>query len=363
VVTDETGASQGAIYYKPFGATLSGSVPTDHQYTQQEFDDETTLYNYNARLYDPSLGRFMSADSMVPSPSNPQSLNRYSYVMNNPMRYTDPSGHWGISIGAFCYAGAQANYDFTKGRGSIGVGVGFSANASIYSGNVSIGGGSGWNVQYGYDSFAHSEYVSGSYGANIGNFGVGVSGTYDFRSYDYQVGANAGYKNYGVNVGHSRYGGNSVGAGAYGGGASYNFKSGSWSYSYQLTTEQVLGNDVTSNDGLQTATLKAEGDYGVNFSDVSYRQGGLWSAIYGLFGMGGMTIGETVNVAEGTLSLPEEDLNGFIGHELYHVIDYRIEGTAGFLGNYIGYAIGNLTYKNIPAEVNARAASGYPSYQ
>ena len=48
---------------------------------------------YNARYYDPALGRFLAADSMVPDPANPQSLNRYSYTLNNPLRYTDPSGH------------------------------------------------------------------------------------------------------------------------------------------------------------------------------------------------------------------------------------------------------------------------------
>ena len=49
---------------------------------------------YRARYYHPALGRFISADTLVPSPSDPQSLNRYSYVLNNPLKYTDPSGHF-----------------------------------------------------------------------------------------------------------------------------------------------------------------------------------------------------------------------------------------------------------------------------
>jgi len=48
---------------------------------------------YNARYYDSALGRFIQADTIVPSPANPQSLNRYAYVLNNPLRYTDPTGH------------------------------------------------------------------------------------------------------------------------------------------------------------------------------------------------------------------------------------------------------------------------------
>jgi len=48
---------------------------------------------YNARYYDSALGRFIQADTIVPSPANPQSLNRYSYAVGNPLRYIDPSGH------------------------------------------------------------------------------------------------------------------------------------------------------------------------------------------------------------------------------------------------------------------------------
>jgi RHS repeat-associated protein len=63
--------------------------------TDQKLDKESGLYNYDARLYDPVVGRFVSADSMGPQPYYSQSLNRYAYVYNNPLRYTDPSGHMG----------------------------------------------------------------------------------------------------------------------------------------------------------------------------------------------------------------------------------------------------------------------------
>ncbi|MET0116025.1 MAG: RHS repeat-associated core domain-containing protein [Sedimenticola sp.] len=48
----------------------------------------------NGRVYDPELGRFLSADPHVQSPANAQSLNRYSYALNNPLSYTDPSGYF-----------------------------------------------------------------------------------------------------------------------------------------------------------------------------------------------------------------------------------------------------------------------------
>ena len=48
----------------------------------------------NGRIYDPTLGRFLQADPHIQAPSNSQSYNRYSYVLNNPMSYTDPSGYF-----------------------------------------------------------------------------------------------------------------------------------------------------------------------------------------------------------------------------------------------------------------------------
>jgi RHS repeat-associated protein len=67
-------------------------VPTDKQFTGQRLDG-TGLYYYGARYYDPTIGRFISADTIVQNPADPQSLNRYSYVFNNPLKYVDPSGN------------------------------------------------------------------------------------------------------------------------------------------------------------------------------------------------------------------------------------------------------------------------------
>lgn len=95
IVTDSTGNMVEKIQYYPFGDTISdtGGEFVKHKYTSQELDTETGLYYYQARYYDPTLARFLSADTIVPELSNPQTLNRYSYVNNNPLRYTDPTGH------------------------------------------------------------------------------------------------------------------------------------------------------------------------------------------------------------------------------------------------------------------------------
>ena len=93
VATDGAGAAVGSMTYYPFGETrtASGTFGTDKKFTGQRLDG-TGLYFYNARYYDAGLGRFISPDTLVQAPSNPQSLNRYSYTLNNLLRYADPSG-------------------------------------------------------------------------------------------------------------------------------------------------------------------------------------------------------------------------------------------------------------------------------
>jgi RHS repeat-associated protein len=67
------------------------------------------LIYMNARYYVAELGRFLSADTIVPDPGNPQSFNRYAYAYNNPLKYTDPSGHCAIGDSA-CWALADDLY-------------------------------------------------------------------------------------------------------------------------------------------------------------------------------------------------------------------------------------------------------------
>jgi RHS repeat-associated protein len=93
--------------YYPYGSTRSGEAPTDWLFTGQRFDGTIGLYDYGARFYDPALGRFISADAIVPEPGNPQALNRYSYVLNNPLRYVDPAGRFACIPGTGGWEGPQ----------------------------------------------------------------------------------------------------------------------------------------------------------------------------------------------------------------------------------------------------------------
>jgi RHS repeat-associated protein len=90
-ILDSAGATVSELDYWPYGGSRSGSITsTDRKFTSQreEPGDATLgLYNYKARFYSTVIGRFVSADPLAKD-----SLNRYSYVLNNPLRYTDPTG-------------------------------------------------------------------------------------------------------------------------------------------------------------------------------------------------------------------------------------------------------------------------------
>ena len=93
--------------FSPFGARRGSnwqSVPTTGDYsaiqsstrqgfTGHEMIDAVGLVHMNGRVYDPTLGRFLSADTVIQSLGASQSINPYSYAWNDPLRYIDPSGH------------------------------------------------------------------------------------------------------------------------------------------------------------------------------------------------------------------------------------------------------------------------------
>ena len=93
--TNQNGDVVWSADYEPFGQPFN-EVAEDGQnkrkYNDKELDADTGLYYYGARYYDADIGRFTTADIVPGSPTDPQSLNRYVYVKNNPMKFIDPSG-------------------------------------------------------------------------------------------------------------------------------------------------------------------------------------------------------------------------------------------------------------------------------
>jgi RHS repeat-associated protein len=104
VVLDASGAEVERTSTYPFGEENPGTLasyldPTDpastleHRFQGRELDAETGDYDFGARMYRPELGRFLSPDTVVPDASSSQAWNRYSFVLDNPLRFVDPSGH------------------------------------------------------------------------------------------------------------------------------------------------------------------------------------------------------------------------------------------------------------------------------
>jgi RHS repeat-associated protein len=94
MVTHNGGGVVSQARYKPFGEVRwsGGAMPNNRKFNGN-MDDGAGLLHYGAREYSALLGRFISADTIVPGAGNPQALNRYAYVLNRPLNMTDPSGH------------------------------------------------------------------------------------------------------------------------------------------------------------------------------------------------------------------------------------------------------------------------------
>lgn len=119
-VTDASGNELRVLGYDPFGERRKddwsrqlnpseiGALADELRpsasrgFTGHEHLDRTGFIHMNGRVYDPQLGRFLSPDPVVQSPGFSQSWNRYSYVMNSPLSYTDPSGYVRQSASNFC---------------------------------------------------------------------------------------------------------------------------------------------------------------------------------------------------------------------------------------------------------------------
>ena len=103
-ITDGQGIVVERLGYSPYGERRQGdwrtigglnlALYTNRGFTGHEHIDEVGLIHMNGRVYDPQLGRFLSADPFVQSPTSSQNYNRYSYALNNPLKYTDPSGYF-----------------------------------------------------------------------------------------------------------------------------------------------------------------------------------------------------------------------------------------------------------------------------
>jgi len=176
VITGAGGSQVCRYEYKPFGdiSFQDGGYTTDIKYTGK-IQDDTGLYYYGARYYDPLIGRFISPDTIVQSPQDPQSLNRYAYCRNNPIKYIDPTGHWFFAaiIAAVkaisAYAAVHPIISSAAMGGFLG---GVNAGISGYDVFQGIGVGILGGMVGGAVGLGISNFLDGA----IGNFWAGTAG-------------------------------------------------------------------------------------------------------------------------------------------------------------------------------------------
>ena len=204
-ITDGQGNIVDRMSYEPFGARRGGDwraftgepyIPalTNRGFTGHEHVDEMNLIHMNGRVYDPQLGRFLSADPTMQFPYSSQGYNRYSYVQNNPLKYTDPSGYGLFSslkkffkkvfkfikkhirtIAAIAAAAVVGPWAFSAVGGGILGGVVGGAAAGFVSGGIMSGtlkgafrgaifGGISGGFAYGIGDGAIGEWIGKTFG-------------------------------------------------------------------------------------------------------------------------------------------------------------------------------------------------------
>jgi len=172
VITDITGMLAQLIEYSPWGRVVrsEGAVNPTKGFNGKDLDDpETGLLYYNGRYYIAGIGRFMSPDPIVPVPGNPQSLNRYTYVLNNPVRLMDPTGYsffddigkwfkknWKQIVSAVVGAVVAVAVTVLTWNPALGAAAGIMASSTLYGGLTG-----GWEGA-GYGALAGAGYVVGA---------------------------------------------------------------------------------------------------------------------------------------------------------------------------------------------------------
>ncbi len=186
-VMDENGTKVFDASYDAWGkqTVVLNTIGLHRGYTGHEMLSEFDIINMNGRLYDPVLGRFFSPDNYVQAPDNSQNFNRYSYCLNNPLKYTDPSGDfWNLAIGAAIggvFNWAAHGFQFNaKGLGYFATGaVAGAVGSGVASGvNVAMAGGNFWTGAAGLaEGVSSTGFIAGAAtGASSGFAGGLISG-------------------------------------------------------------------------------------------------------------------------------------------------------------------------------------------
>lgn len=146
-VVDSLGSRVFFAIYDAWGkqsiSTTGNKICLRRGYCGHEMLNEFNLINMNGRIYSPCIGRFLAPDNFVQAPDNTQNFNRYSYCLNNPLKYTDPDGNYAVIDDLIAvFVGGTVNWcsnliagevkDFWHGLSLFGVGA-VAGEASLYA--------------------------------------------------------------------------------------------------------------------------------------------------------------------------------------------------------------------------------------
>lgn len=336
-IFDESGASVFEAEYDAWGrqAVSRNTIGFHRGYTGHEMLPEFGLINMNGRLYDPMLGRFISPDNYVQMPDFSQSFNRYSYCINNPLKYNDPDGEfWHLIFGAIL--GGTMNLimnapnvdNFWEGLGYFGIGA--------TAGALSAGIGSGVNVAM----------AGGSFGAGFMGTAAGISSTGFIAGA--LTGATSGFTGaFITSAGNSWMNGAS-----FGDGLAEGFMGGSIS----AITSGIIGGVIGGVDALEKGTNFWTGKTSFNLSEAycahGYKVGedtftgkyvGEFEGVnvfenetfFGDIGEGGNLRGATfpgrgILVSKGVYTFGRPDGKALLQHEFGHILQYREVGAKAY---------------------------------
>lgn len=172
--------------YTNTGAGISNQAPSTRGFTDHEMLSDQGLIHMNGRVYDPTLGRFLSPDPFVESSADAQSFNRYSYVGNNPLGATDPSGYFSLKdvvkivavivVGYFT-AGWAIHALGTSMTGSLATGftvTTVSASKAALIGGIAGGFGSGFAGSLLNGGSLGDAFKAGAIGGILGGITAGI---------------------------------------------------------------------------------------------------------------------------------------------------------------------------------------------
>jgi len=350
-VSDETGNVKAQLDFDAFGSrkAVTGAASVDsiiedipRGYTGHEHLDGVGLIHMNGRVYNPTIGRFLSADPFVQAPTNLQSYNRYSYVLNNPMSYTDPSGYFsfkkelkrafkgaskvavGITVGSLPGGSTAIMYTkpvqrfFLKHSWARSVGQAAAGAADYYL----CGSCGGFSAAF---SAYLTDISGGSFGdvARAAAISYGTSRAFNEIHMSYGEGALSPGEMITKTLAHGAVGG--ISADLSGG----SFSDGFWS----AGVSQALS--VTGSYGKFASAIGVNDDFTYNIIASSIVGGTVSKATGGSFEQGskaalyGMLFNEFfLGGKNGFISATETQTGAFINDETGNALAFNVDGTA-----------------------------------